>query len=73
MPAKSLPIFLVASAFALTVALANVGAGVLGIALMAMDGNGLLFLGLGVGGLAFALFFAARVVVPFGRLITRKD
>lgn len=73
MSVTSLSIFVAATAFVIVVIAASLGAGVMGFALMALGGNGVMFIGLGLGGLAFAYFFTARVVLPFGRQVLRKN
>ena len=70
---KSLSIFIAAAALVLVVVAASLGVIVAGFALMALGGNGLLFLVLGIGGLAFVYVFTARVVLPFGRLVLQKN
>lgn len=66
-------IFIAATAFVLVVIAASLGASVAGVVLIALGRNGLLFMGLGFGGLAFVYVFTQRVVLPFGRLVVRRD
>lgn len=72
MSLKSWIIFIVAFLFDLAVIAASIGAGLFGFGLMGLGGDGLLFLGLGLAGMAFAVVFTARVVIPFGRLAAEK-